>query len=435
MKAIYETPVPSGWTELPLAKVVETRRGYTWEKDDETSRAEADTIPVIRIPNIRDRLDLSDLIHLRNVPKDAIDKAAVTKDWLLFVGSNGTQDRIGDSVLIDESRPMVFASFLVGMRPRNQKQLRSDFLSHWMRLHLVHEIFSKTSQQTSGLANFSWGAVKRLPLRFPVDCDEQRRISDAFRRIDVAIQKAQAELASAKELFHALLKKLFEDGITAPQGIRETKWLKSPAHWTVKKLKRISSVQSGFTMGRDLSRAETVTVPYVTVVNVQDGRFDLNGLGAVEIKKEELDQGTLCYGDILMTEGGDRDKLGRGSMWRGEIERCAFQNHIFRVRLDGEYKPELFHFLIQTFASKRYFYSHAKQSSNLCTINSRELKNWEIAIPSPDEQRTMIDILQQAERNCLAAANKFEALRELKRSMTENLLTGQIRIPSEVFSA
>ena len=118
MKAIYDQPLPNGWSEEPLRKVVITRRGYTWEKSDEVDRAEAETVPVIRIPNIQDTLDLTDLIHLRNVSPEALEKAAVSKDWLLFVGSNGTQDRIGDSVLIEEDRPMVFASFLMGIQPR-----------------------------------------------------------------------------------------------------------------------------------------------------------------------------------------------------------------------------------------------------------------------------------------------------------------------------
>jgi hypothetical protein len=177
MKAIYDTPLPEGWSEEPLANLVVTRRGYTWEKADEADSAHVDTVPVIRIPNVQDTLDLTDLVHLRNVSPEALQKAAVTKDWLLFVGSNGTQDRIGDSVLIEEDRPMVFASFLMGIQPKDQARLRSDFFAYWMRLHLVHEIFSKTSQQTTGLANFSWGAVKTLPVRFPYSVDEQRRIA------------------------------------------------------------------------------------------------------------------------------------------------------------------------------------------------------------------------------------------------------------------
>jgi len=182
-------------------------------------------------------------------------------------------------------------------------------------------------------------------------------------------------------------------------------------------------------MGRDLSRHETVTVPYVTVVNVQDGRFELNSIGSIEIKKEELNTDLLQYGDILMTEGGDRDKLGRGGMWQDEISPCSYQNHIFRVRLDAqEYKPELFHFLIQTYQAKNYFYAHAKQTSNLCTINSRELKNWPVPIPPMPEQKRMIEVLEAAEKQEASVEQKFEALNQVKRSLLKNLLTGKIRI-------
>lgn len=223
MKAIYDTPLPDGWSEEPLAKVVVTRRGYTWEKADEVERAESDTVPVIRIPNVQETLDLQDLLHLRNVSPEAVERAAVTKDWLLFVGSNGTQNRIGDSVLMEEDRPMVFASFLVGIQPRDQRQLRSDYFAHWMRLHLVHEIFSKTSQQTTGLANFSWGAVKRLPVRFPTCAEEQRRIAAALKLADGAIQKAHAELEAARQLTRSLTHHVFENGIPATSDKQSTK--------------------------------------------------------------------------------------------------------------------------------------------------------------------------------------------------------------------
>jgi type I restriction enzyme S subunit len=265
--------------------------------------------------------------------------------------------------------------------------------------------------------------------RFPEE-DEQRRIAAALKLADDAIAKAKAELEATRELKRSLLRSLFAEGLSQPQGLHRSKWITCPAHWTIKPLRHFSKVTSGFTMGRDLSRHETVTVPYVTVVNVQDGRFELSNISSIEIKKEELNTDLLLYGDILMTEGGDRDKLGRGGMWRAEIEPCSYQNHIFRVRLDAdEYKPELFHFLIQTYQAKNYFYAHAKQTSNLCTINSRELKNWPVPIPPMPEQEEMIEALQAAEKQETAVLEKVKGLQQVKKSLLQNLLTGTIRIP------
>lgn len=108
MKQLYDNPLPQGWNEKPLAKMITLRRGYTWTKEDEIDRPEEGAEPVIRIPNVQDRLDLADLVYLRNISPEALEKTAVSKGWLLFIGSNGSQDRIGNSVLIEEDRAMVF---------------------------------------------------------------------------------------------------------------------------------------------------------------------------------------------------------------------------------------------------------------------------------------------------------------------------------------
>ena len=41
----------------------------------------------------------------------------------------------------------------------------------------------------------------------------------------------------------------------------------------------------------------------------------------------------------MFTEGGDADKLGRGTVWNGEIERCLHQNHVFVARSLGAIRP------------------------------------------------------------------------------------------------
>ena len=48
----------------------------------------------------------------------------------------------------------------------------------------------------------------------------------------------------------------------------------------------------------------------------------------------ELLRFSLRPGDVVLTEGGDLDKLGRGFIWNGEVPECVHQNHIFAVRPD-----------------------------------------------------------------------------------------------------
>jgi type I restriction enzyme S subunit len=49
----------------------------------------------------------------------------------------------------------------------------------------------------------------------------------------------------------------------------------------------------------------------------------------IEVTEAEAEELRLQLGDVLFNEGGDRDKLGRGWVWSGEIAECIHQNHVF----------------------------------------------------------------------------------------------------------
>jgi type I restriction enzyme S subunit len=191
----------------------------------------------------------------------------------------------------------------------------------------------------------------------------------------------------------------------------------------------VADISSGFTKGRDLAGHETVDVAYLTVVNVLEGRVDTSDLSSAEVKIHEVEHFGLCEGDILMTEGGDRDKVGRGSIWLGQIPRVVCQNHIFRVRLNTErFLPWFMHYLLQTYSAKRYFATRAKQSSNLCSINSREMRLFELPKLTIKEQELWVDRLRGSDAMIAACESELAAARRVKQSLLQNLLTGKIRL-------
>lgn len=430
MISVYDNERPSGWEEEELRKLTLRKRGYSWSKDDEADSADDNTVPVLRIPNIQKQLDLDNLLHLRNVSAQAMSESAITKDWILFVGSNGNPARIGDSALMSEDKRMIFASFLMAIASKEPDRLRPKFLAAWLRLHRVHEAFSRTSQQTTGLANFSWSAVKRLPVRFPKRIEEQNAITNVLDKANELLRTTAEKLDASRRLKTALIRQLFTRGLPGRHSVfKKTKWFESPESWQPTQLRRLADVEAGFTMGRDLTGYETAEVPYLTVVNVLAGSFDLRDLTKVQVKLSELDGLLLRPRDVLMTEGGDRDKLGRGAVWRGQIEPCVYQNHIFRIRFNSSaYDPELFHFLLQTWQARNYFYAHAKQTSNLCTINSRELKRFPFAVPDPDEQEEMKNLLLAADAQIESVEAELQSIHRLKTALLQNLLTGCVRV-------
>ncbi|MDO9240110.1 MAG: type I restriction endonuclease subunit S, partial [Methylicorpusculum sp.] len=129
--------------------------------------------------------------------------------------------------------------------------------------------------------------------------------------------------------------------------------------------------------------------------NVQRGYLELSEVKTILATKRDIEELTLQKGDILFNEGGDRDKLGRGWVWRDEVPNCIHQNHVFRMR---PYLPELMPELIShhgnTFG-KTWFQSSGKQTTNLASINMSMLRTFPVPVAPVDEQIQILSLLEE----------------------------------------
>jgi len=160
--------------------------------------------------------------------------------------------------------------------------------------------------------------------------------------------------------------------------------------WRSSRLGDATQISSGLTLGRNLNGRQCRLVPYLRVANVKDGFLDLRDVKKTLASEEEIAACRLQPGDVLLTEGGDPDKLGRGSYWQGQIEECLHQNHIFRIRFDQtNFDPAFLAFQFGSPYGKAYFLRHAKQTTGIATINKVVLSNFPLLIPPFAEQRTL----------------------------------------------
>lgn len=175
-----------------------------------------------------------------------------------------------------------------------------------------------------------------------------------------------------------------------------------PAGWAVKRLRFLAQVQTGIAKGKDVQGIETIRVPYLRVANVQDGFIDIDDVSEIEIAATDLGRYLLRPGDVLMNEGGDFDKLGRGQVWDGAIDPCIHQNHVFAVRPHG-IEPEWLALVTSADCGRFFFMTRAKQSTNLASISSTNLLELPVPCPPPAERRAIMRFLDRE-------AGKIDAL-------------------------
>lgn len=193
-----------------------------------------------------------------------------------------------------------------------------------------------------------------------------------------------------------------------------------PEGWVWASLDMLGEIASGVAKGskRD-SNVPVREVPYLRVANVQRGYLDLSEVKSILATERDIEDLTLKDGDVLFNEGGDRDKLGRGWVWRNQVAECIHQNHVFRMR---PYCPEMLSELIShhgnTFG-KLWFQNVGKQTTNLASINMTMLRAFPLPIAPASEQleilaqiEVRLDSLDRQERATDLAMNQSAAQRQ-----------------------
>ncbi|PSN11833.1 restriction endonuclease subunit S [filamentous cyanobacterium CCT1] len=174
-----------------------------------------------------------------------------------------------------------------------------------------------------------------------------------------------------------------------------------PEKWACVRFGDVADVVSGVTKGRKLAGRETAHYPYLRVANVQRWKLDLKVMKEIGIPIEELDKYRLQIGDVLLTEGGDWDKLGRSAIWCGEIQDCIHQNHVFRARfLDEGILPEWIVLFTNSYVGRRYFERAAKRTTNLASINMTQLRFCPLPIPPLAEQNRIVAKVDELMKLC-----------------------------------
>jgi type I restriction enzyme S subunit len=285
--------------------------------------------------------------------------------------------------------------------------------------------------------------LKDFPTTVP-GLTEQRIISVFLDRetakIDALIAKRQQLISLLEEKRAALISHVVTKGLdpSVPMKNSGIEWLgKIPAHWGLKRLKFLSSLQTGVTLGKDYEGCETVSRPYLRVANVQDGYLDLDEITEITIPLTEAQRYELRKGDVLMTEGGDFDKLGRGYVWDGQIDGCLHQNHIFAVRptsnvLDSQYLS----FLMTSAYGKAYFTSTSQQTTNLACTNSTKIKGFLLPVPPYAEQELLLRYVRtetsKLETLVGRVSEGIEQLHEFRMALISAAVTGKIDVRGEV---
>ena len=372
---------------VKLGECVEILSGFAFKSD--LFNTEKNGMPLIRI---RDVVPAKTETYYSG---DYLDDYLINNDDLL-IGMDGDFNREkwqGGKALLNQRVCKISAVPSI---------LNQDYLYHFLPKALL-KIHSETPAVT--VKHLSVKTIKEIEIPIP-PLAEQKRLAAILDKADAIRRKRQQAIELADKFLRSVFLDMFGDPVTNPKG------------WDEQELSEIALVQSGVTKGRKLEDKKTVSVPYMRVANVQDGYLNLDDIQEIEVLETDIEKYRLHKGDLLLTEGGDPDKLGRGSIWQEQIENCIHQNHIFCVRPNKDIVLPIFlSAQIGSSRGKRYFLQVGKQTTGIATINKTVLCKYPALMPPIELQREFAKRVEKVETlkaklkaSQLQAEEQFKAL-------------------------
>jgi type I restriction enzyme S subunit len=391
--------LPQGWAECTLGDIIKIQNGYAFP----SMEFRGSGVPLIRQGNLAgERVSLEKCVYLDP------GWLAMKPDFILrkndvLIGMSGS---VGKLCIYDRDEPA-----LQNQRAGKIVQQSTDFVDWrfvWEYLKTV-ELQLLEKGKGLGVLNVSATDIESLPFRL-APFNEQRRIVVKLEKLLGKVDACQHRLAKIprilKRFRQSVLAAACSGRLTAdwrdenphaavkaagpPEGAPET-----PESWRWNRLSEVAHVRGGVTKGRKLAGKRTIVLPYLRVANVQDGYLNLSEIKQIEVLPGDETEYGLESGDVLFTEGGDRDKLGRGAVWHDEIPKCIHQNHIFRARLFTlQVTPEYISLVTKSEFSRHYFFDNASQTVNLASINLTTLSALPMPIPPVEEQNEIVHRLE-----------------------------------------
>ena len=277
------------------------------------------------------------------------------------------------------------------------KKLDQQYLLHYLKSDIARTYINALATG-SVRDNLKFSVLQELPINLrPID--EQRKLASVLDYVDSVIGLRNEELSTLDTLVKSRFVELFGD-----------MFLNSKA-WKKQELDSLADVVSGITKGRKTKEPHLIEVPYMAVSNVKDGYIDWTTVKTIQATQQEIEQYRLLPDDVLMTEGGDPDKLGRGAILKEPLQNCIHQNHIFRVRLNESLiLPAFFEEYLKHQKAKRYFLGCAKQTTGIASINMRQLKALPVLLPPLELQEQFVAFVEQTDKSKLAVQKSLEEL-------------------------
>lgn len=136
---------------------------------------------------------------------------------------------------------------------------------------------------------------------------------------------------------------------------------------------------------------------YLRAGNIGWSGLLLDDVKEMNFTDDEMTTFRLEAGDLLLNEAsGSPKEVGKPALWNGEIENCAFQNTLLRVRPSSDVEPRyLLHYFVYQAATGEF--ARGSRGVGINHLGREALSKWSVPLPPLNEQCRIAAILDQVD--------------------------------------
>jgi type I restriction enzyme S subunit len=277
--------------------------------------------------------------------------------------------------------------------------------------------------------------IARVRFAVPAQVDEQAAIARILDAVDTVLERTCAAVERAREVKRALTQRVLAEGLRGERQ-RKTAIGPVPQSWQVVPL---SDVIAEFQYGLSVPMDQRGNLPILRMGNIQDGDVALTDLKYVSLPERVIAPCLLKRGDVLFNRTNSQEWVGKVGIYRHDTP-SVFASYLIRVipkapEIDNYYLGHVLGAYSAQCRIKRYATPGVQQVN----INATNLGKVLIPIPVGAaglmEQQEIAALLEAARAVVSSYEPILAAQQSLKKALMHDLLTGRVRVRSELKAA
>ena len=357
--------------------------------------------------------------------KVEIEKFTLLKNDVIITKDSETKiDIANSSVVIEELKNVICGYHLAILRPM-PSILNGIFLMNVLKIKPVNNHFVKYAQ---GLTRFGLtvDAINRAKIPLP-PFEEQQKIADILSKVDKQINLTEQIMDKTEELKKGLMQKLLTKGIGHTK-FKKTELGEIPEEWDTLRFGDIAAYKNGINFNKTQKGKKGILT--IDVKNMFSNSLFVENIDyRVDIDLSDDSSYLLKKGDILFVRSSlKKEGVGWATLYNGNNEKTTFCGFIIRARLkNSDFSPSFLTYYFRANKARNKLIGGSGQVA-ITNINQGSLSSIKVPTPPIKEQKQITSILSKVDEQIQDNKNELKHLKELKKGLMQDLLTGKVRV-------